>query len=70
MTYHIWKKRNSKGKQQWWWHLKGENNEIIASGGGEGYNNKADALHAIDLVRSSQDAPVKVKRVAAKKPRL
>ncbi|MFD0895444.1 DUF1508 domain-containing protein [Luteolibacter ambystomatis] len=40
----------------WYWHLKGGNNEIIANG--EGYTAKSSALHAISLVKASQNAPV------------
>ncbi len=41
---------------EWRWRLQAASNEIIASG--EGYKNKSDCLHAIDLVKDSQDAPV------------
>jgi uncharacterized protein len=40
----------------WYWHLKAANHEIIAQG--EGYTNKAAALHAISLVKQSYNAPV------------
>ncbi|WP_082607813.1 DUF1508 domain-containing protein [Acidovorax sp. Root219] len=36
---------------EWRWRLKSANHEIIASG--EGYKNKADALHCIDLIKST-----------------
>lgn len=46
-----------KDKQGFWrWRLRAANNEIIASG--EAYENKADCLHAISLVKASKDAPV------------
>lgn len=52
MKYNIYK--DTAG--EWRWRLRAGNNEIIASG--EGYQNKVDCLHAIDLVKSSKDAPV------------
>lgn len=36
---------------EWRWRLKAGNGEIIAQG--EGYRNKQDCMHAIDLVRST-----------------
>lgn len=38
-------------RQQWRWRLKGDNGETIASG--EAYHNKADCLHAIALMKST-----------------
>lgn len=35
---------------EWRWRLRANNNEIIASG--EGYKNKQDCLHAVDLIRN------------------
>ena len=43
--------------RQWRWNLKAANHEIIAHG--ESYVNKADCLHAINLVKSSNNAPVR-----------
>ncbi|MDP1980567.1 DUF1508 domain-containing protein [Undibacterium sp.] len=43
---------------QWRWRLKAANHETIASG--ESYYYKADCLHAIDLVKSTNaNTPVK-----------
>jgi len=43
---------------QWRWRLKSANHEIIASG--EGYNNKIDCQHAIDLLKgTTHSTPVK-----------
>ena len=53
MRYEIWQ---SKQNGQWYWHLLAPNHKIIAQG--EGYHNKADCLHAIDLVKMSYSAPV------------
>lgn len=44
--------------QEWRWRLRAANNEIIAASG-EGYHNRQDCLNAIDLVKSSQNAPVR-----------
>ena len=52
MKYFIYKDKVG----EWRWRLSAANNEIIASG--EGYKNKTDCLHAIDLVKSSSEAPV------------
>lgn len=35
----------------WRWRLKSANHKIIASG--QGYSNKADCLHAIELMKST-----------------
>jgi uncharacterized protein YegP (UPF0339 family) len=40
------------------WRLLANNNRNIANGG-ESYKNKADCLAAINLVKSSQNAPIK-----------
>jgi uncharacterized protein YegP (UPF0339 family) len=45
---------------EWRWHLRAANNRIIADSG-EGYRDKQDCLHAIELVKNSKDAPVKEK---------
>ena len=42
---------------QWRWRLRAANNQIIAISG-EGYANKQDCLHGIDLVKSAWNAPV------------
>jgi len=41
---------------EWRWRLAAGNNEVIASG--EGYRDRKDCLHAIELVKDSKDAPV------------
>ena len=46
------------GKGQWRWRLRAGNNETIASG--EAYVNKADCVHAISLIKGTQElTPVK-----------
>lgn len=42
---------------EWRWRLRAANHEIIATSG-EGYKNKSDCRHAIDLVKGSANAPV------------
>ena len=42
---------------EWRWRLRAANHEIIATSG-EGYRNKGDCRHAIDLVKGSANAPV------------
>lgn len=37
---------------QWRWRLKAANGRIVATSG-EGYVNKADAVHGIDLVKGT-----------------
>ncbi|WP_223484673.1 YegP family protein [Stenotrophomonas indicatrix] len=43
------------GSGDWRWRLRADNGRIIATGG-EGYNNKADCLHGIQLVMSATSA--------------
>ena len=42
---------------EWRWNLHAANHQIVATSG-EGYKNKNDCLHGINLVKSSSDAPV------------
>jgi uncharacterized protein YegP (UPF0339 family) len=45
---------------EWRWRLRANNNEIIATSG-EGYKNKRDCLHGVDLIRTlSPDAEVRI----------
>ena len=44
-------------QSQWRWTLKANNGKIIADSG-EGYWNKQDCVHGIDLVKSAWNAPV------------
>ena len=50
MYFYIYK----DAKNEFRWRLSGGNGKILADSG-EGYHNKADCRHAIDLIR--QDAP-------------
>lgn len=51
-----WYFKSSKNNQ-WYWRLRAGNKQIIAVSG-EGYVNKADCIHAINLVKQSYNAPV------------
>lgn len=53
MKYEYYKDK----REEWRWRLKAANGQTIAVSG-EGYVNKADALHGIDLVKSSSHASV------------
>ena len=49
--------KDKKGEYRW--NLQADNYEIIADSA-EGYNNKADCEHGIDLVKKlAPDAPIK-----------
>ena len=47
--------RDARG--EWRWRLKAANHEQIAASS-EGYINKSDCLHSIELVKGSMDASV------------
>jgi uncharacterized protein YegP (UPF0339 family) len=53
MKYRLWKDVTG----QWRWHLFAANEKIIAESG-ESYHNEKDCRDAIDLVKSSSNAPV------------
>lgn len=53
MAYYIYKDQAG----YWRWQLFAGNNRNIANSG-EGYHNKQDCLHAIELVKGSSAAPV------------
>lgn len=53
MKYIVYKDRAG----QWRWQLQAANGKVIADSG-EGYVNKADALHGVNLVKGSAAAPV------------
>lgn len=42
----------SDKNNQWYWNLNAANNQVIATGG-EGYVNKQDAIHGINLVKGA-----------------
>lgn len=46
---------------EWRWHLRAANNRTIADSG-EGYQNRADCRHAIDLIRSQAATAVVVEQ--------
>lgn len=53
MVYWVYQDTN----KEWRWRLRAANNRIIATSG-EGYVNRQDCYHAIQLVKSSSAAPV------------
>lgn len=53
MSYYIYKDAGG----YWRWYLEAANNRKIANSG-EGYYNKQDCLHAINLVKGSSLTPV------------
>lgn len=44
-------------KKEWRWRLRADNGKIIAVSS-EGYTNKSDCRHAIELVKQSSNATV------------
>jgi uncharacterized protein YegP (UPF0339 family) len=51
----------SSGK--FYWRLKAANHEIVANG--QGYKDKASALHAVELVKAGTNAATPVKELPA-----
>lgn len=47
MKFEYWQ---SSKNSNWYWHLKASNGVVIAQG--EGYVNKADCLHVINLIKT------------------
>lgn len=45
----------STQNNQWYWNLNADNNQKIAAGA-EGYINKQDAIHGINLVKANAAA--------------
>ncbi len=54
LTFWLYRDANT----QWRWYLQSSNGKKIANPG-EGYFNKADCIHAINLVASSNGAPIR-----------
>ena len=52
-AFHVYK--DNAG--EWRWNLKAANGRVVADSG-EGYREKHDCLHAIEVVKSRKDAPV------------
>lgn len=58
MRFEVYRaRRGLLRRPQWRWRLKAKNGRTVAHGG-EGYNNRADCLHAIELIRT--EAPYAV----------
>jgi uncharacterized protein YegP (UPF0339 family) len=53
-AFHVYK--DNAG--EWRWHLKASNGRVVADSG-EGYRDRGDCIHAIEIVRSLYKAPVK-----------
>src|ERR1700749_4714623 len=53
-AFHVYKDNGG----EWRWSLKAANGRVIADSG-EGYNDRGGCIHAIELVRSLNKAPVK-----------
>ncbi len=45
-------------QRQWRWYLQASNGRKLANSG-EGYHNRDDCIHAINLVAGSNGAPIK-----------
>ena len=58
MRFVIYPRRSIRGRR-WHWRLQAGNGEIIASG--EAYVNRADCVHAVELVQQSYAAAVEVR---------
>lgn len=54
MIYYIYRDAQS----QWRWYLQAANNRKLANSG-EGYFNKQDCIHAINLVAGSGGTPIR-----------
>ena len=54
MVFRLYKDTAREGR----WRLLAENNVDIIADSGEGYINKSDCLHGIDLVKRATAAPV------------
>jgi uncharacterized protein YegP (UPF0339 family) len=53
-AFHVYE--DAKG--EWRWRLKASNGRVVADSG-EGYRDKADCLHGIEIVKGSKESPVK-----------
>ena len=53
-AFHVYKDKAG----EWRWSLKAANGRVIADSG-EGYRDRGDCIHSIELVRSLNKAPVK-----------
>lgn len=53
---------------RWAWHLKADNGEVIATDGGQGYENEAEARSIADSVVGGEykNAEKKIRRPAVK----
>lgn len=49
-------RRGLSRRKQWRWRIRAANGRIVANGG-EGYNNRADLLRGLEIVRGALDEP-------------
>lgn len=64
--FEVYQSRSADGlRMEWRWRLKHHNGNIIADSG-EGYFNKNDCEHGIELVRGSESSPVRQQSQAAR----
>lgn len=54
MTFQVYR----DDADEWRWRLVHDSNGNIIADSGEGYDNRSDCLHGIDLVRGSKDATI------------
>lgn len=47
-------RRGLSRRKQWRWRIRAANGRIVANGG-EGYNNRADLVRALEIVREALD---------------
>ena len=55
MTFEIYK----DDENDWRWRLRHNSNGKIIADSGEGYENRSDCMHGIDLVKGSSNAQIK-----------
>lgn len=58
MHFELYQSFSLKGRR-WRWRLRAANGRIVAQG--EDYHNRADAEHAIGLIRRSASAPTRLR---------
>lgn len=57
MKFQLFAESRLLRRKQWRWRLKANNGRIIATSG-EGYNNKADAIRMLEMVRGDRKIQV------------
>jgi uncharacterized protein YegP (UPF0339 family) len=60
MKFQVYSRLTLFGRR-WYWRLRARNNEIIAQGETNGYRNRGDCVHTVELIRDGAlMAPVEV----------